>query len=310
LALALYNEVQMSAGEQNISPAAKDSLLAHPGSPAATELTVSVGGIDAEKIPTGADNLVVRAADLVFRRVGKRPRRLHINLRNAIPVTSGLGSSAAAVLGGMFAANTLVDGRLTREEILLLATELEGHPDNVAPAIYGGLVLGVVTRSGTGELAIAVEKIATPLLRVVVVLPDFPLSTAEARAALPRHASREDAVFNSSRLALLLRVLATADYPRLRLAMQDRLHQPYRLPLIPGSEAAMEAAYAAGAAGVALSGAGPSLIAFVPDHANSHVAICDAICATFASAGLGCRSWVLDSDQEGCRVAPGHSADE
>jgi homoserine kinase len=137
-------------------------------------------------------------------------------------------------------------------------------------------------------------------------MPDFPLSTADARAVLPRQVSREDAIFNSSRLALLIRALATADYPRLRLAMEDRLHQPYRLPLIPGSEAAMEAAYAAGAAGGALSGAGPSLLAFVPGNASTHFAIRDAMCAAFVSAGVECRSWLLASDGEGCRVAAVH----
>jgi len=96
--------------------------------------------------------------------------------------------------------------------------------------------------------------------------------------------------------------LETADYPRLRLAMQDRLHQPYRLPIIPGSEAAIEAAYAAGAAGVALSGAGPSLIAFLPDKTKTHIAIRKAMSNAFAAAGLHCRSWTLSTDDRGCQI--------
>lgn len=302
LALALYNEVSLTMPADAMIAASNDQDDSAADGSVATELSISIEGIDADKITTGADNLVAKAADLVFRRVGRRPRRLCINLRNSIPVGSGLGSSSAAVLGGMLAANELVNGGLTRKDILLMATELEGHPDNVAPALYGGLVLGVMTHNEAGELAVVVEKITVPSLRIVVVLPNFPFSTADARAVLPHQISREDAIFNGSHLGLLIRALATADYPRLRLAMQDRLHQPYRLPLIPGSEAAMEAAYAAGAAGVALSGAGPSLIAVLPDESQTHVAIREAMSNAFASVGLNCRSWILSTDEAGCRV--------
>ena len=143
------------------------------------------------------------------------------------------------------------------------------------------------------------EAIATPPLRVVVVLPDFHLLTAEARAALPRQVSLQDAIFNTSRLGLLIRALETADYDKIQVAMQDRLHQPYRLPLVPGLAAAYEAAYAAGAAGVALSGAGPSLIAFAP---AGHEAIGEAMTAVFASHNLASRTWILSVDTQGSRV--------
>lgn len=300
LALALYNQVSMSVPR---SMSIEDKLATHDTP--FVELTVKVQGIDAEKIPTDASNLVVKAADLVFNHLGKRPRRLCLHLHNNIPVGSGLGSSSAAVLGGMFAANALVDGRLTADDIFLLATELEGHPDNVAPAIYGGLVLGIMEHDLAGRLAVTIERLTVPPLRVVIVLPDFSFSTADARAALPHHIPSEDAVFNASRLALLIRALQTSDYSRLRQAMQDRLHQPYRLPLIPGSEAAIEAAYSAGAAGVALSGAGPSLLAIVPDEPARQTAVRQAIGSAFATAGLSSRSWVLSMDQGGCQVSVG-----
>lgn len=294
LALALYNQVSLSLPLDEKFTTAEAPYI---------ELKINVQGIDADKIPTDTTNLVVKAADLVFNHLGKRPRRLCLHLHNNIPVGSGLGSSSAAVLGGMFAANALVDGNLTADDIFLLATELEGHPDNVAPAIYGGLVLGVMERDATGKLAVTVERIPIPPLHVVVVLPDFSFSTAEARAVLPRHIPREDAIFNTSRLALLIRALQTADYSHLRQAMQDRLHQPYRLPLIPGSEAAMEAAYSAGAAGVALSGAGPSLLAIVPEEPPIQTAVANAISNAFKAAGLASRSWMLSTDQTGCQVA-------
>ena len=137
-----------------------------------------------------------------------------------------------------------------------------------------------------------------PPLKVVVVLPDFFLPTEQARAALPATIPFADSIHNSSRVGLLIRALAAGDYGRLALAMQDRLHQPYRMPLIPGMEAAYAAAYEAGASGVALSGAGPSLIAFAP---AGHAAIGAAAAAAFQAAGLRTRSWQLDIDTTGVR---------
>jgi homoserine kinase len=144
-----------------------------------------------------------------------------------------------------------------------------------------------------------VEPIEVPAMKVVVVLPDYTLSTADARAALPESVSIGDAIFNASRLAALVRALAAGDYERLQVATQDRLHQPYRLPLIPGMPAAFEAAAAAGASAVALSGAGPSVVAFGREH---HEEIGRAVGAAFAAAGLDSRSWVLPVETRGARV--------
>ena len=275
VALSLYQTVTFTTREE-------------PG------LTITACGEDAAKIPLDASNLVWQSADLIFQRLGQRPSGLHIHQDNQIPIGSGLGSSSSAVLAGLLGANALLGSPLSRAEILQQATDLEGHPDNVAPAVYGGLILGVQQPDG-----LLVEAIATPPLRVVVVLPDFYLPTVEARAALPRQISLPDAIFNASRLGLLIRALETADYDKIRIAMQDRLHQPYRLPLVPGLAAAYGAAYAAGAAGVALSGAGPSLIAFAP---TGHEAIGEAMTAVFAQHQLASRTWILSVDTQGCRV--------
>lgn len=283
MALSLYNSITVTA----VSPTN------------GADLTIEATGIDAHKIPLNASNLVVKSAEIIFNYLGRRPEGLHIKQHNNIPVGSGLGSSSTAVLGGMLAANTLVAGDLSRAEILQLATDLEGHPDNVAPAIYGGLVLGV-----QGDQGLHVEQIAIPPLRVAVVLPDFELLTQDARAALPTQIPIKDAIFNSSRLGLLIRALQTADYHKLHLAMQDRLHQPYRIPIIPGMAAAFQAAYDAGAASVALSGAGPSLIAF---GASKHQAIGEAAQAAFATAGLESRLWVLTLDIRGSAVSAENS---
>jgi homoserine kinase len=275
LALSLHNEAIFTA-------------LAEP------EVNITVHGEDAAKIPTDTNNLIYQAADLAFNCLGRRPSGLCITQYNYIPVGSGLGSSSAAIISGLLGANALVNGGLSLKEILSLALQLESHPDNVTPALYGGLTL---TLSDGADLH--VEQIAIPPLQVVFVLPDFDLSTAAARAALPKHVPMGDAIFNLGRLGLLLQALTTADHSKFGLAMQDRLHQPYRLPLIPGSQQAIDAAYAAGATAVALSGAGPSLIAFAP---HEHEAISQANQQAFAAAGLNSRTRVLQAPPQGATV--------
>lgn len=248
-------------------------------------LFIEVQGEGAESIPTDETNLVFKSAERLFEQVGHRPPGLQIVQNNQIPISSGLGSSAAAVLSGILAANTLLGFPLNDGEVLTLATEIEGHPDNVTSAFYGGLTLSMFNGDD-----LIVEHILVPDMTVVVVLPAFDLPTIEARAALPELVPLSDAIFNASRVGLLVRALEAGDYGRLRFAMQDRLHQPYRMKLIPGMEAAFKRALEAGAAGVALSGAGPSLIAFAPDR---HEAIEQAMKKGFAAAGLESRSWIL-----------------
>jgi len=274
LALTLYHRVTMAATEES-------------------GLQITAVGEDQHLIPKDQSNLVFQAARLIFERLGYPLPGLRIDQDNEIPIGSGLGSSSSAVLAGMFAANALAGSPLTTVQVLQMATDLEGHPDNVAPAVYGGLVLGV-----QGQDGLVTERIEIPPLKVVVVLPDFYLPTEAARAALPSRIPFADAIHNASRLALLIRALESADYDRLQLAMQDRLHQPYRVPLIPGMEAAFSAAYDAGAKGVALSGAGPSLIALAP---AKHAEIGAAAAAAFEREGLDSRRWELEVEPFGLR---------
>lgn len=276
LALTLYNDVTFTGYESD----------------GRAELTISVLGVDANKVATGENNLVYQSALAIFDKVGKRPFSLNINQINRIPVGSGLGSSSTAVLAGMLGANALLGKPFTDAEILAFAVAEEGHPDNVAPALYGGLVLGVM--GDEGELHI--EPFAMPVLTAVVVLPTFNLLTTEARAALPTSVPFADAIFNAARTPLLIHALQTADYDKLAIAMQDRLHQPYRQPLIPSMEAAFAAAFAAGARGVAISGAGPSIIAFAPE---GHAEIVARVTAVFANAGLASRNWILPINTRG-----------
>jgi homoserine kinase len=255
---------------------------------------ITVIGTDAHKVATDQSNLVYQSAERLFERVGKRPDNYHIHQQNNIPVGSGLGSSSTAILGGLFGANALIGNPYTRETLLEIATEIEGHPDNVAPAVYGGLVLGVPYN---GRLHI--EQFRTPAMQVVIIMPDFHLLTSEARAALPAQVNLKDAVYNIARVGLLIRALETAVYDKLAIAMQDKLHQPFRIPLIPGMQNAIQAAHNAGAKAVALSGAGPSMIAFAPQN---HDAIATAATRAFAKANLNSRTWTLAIDTEGCRI--------
>jgi homoserine kinase len=257
-------------------------------------LHITASGEDAHLIPKDKTNLVYRSMELVFQRVGGQPAGLQIHQKNEIPVASGLGSSSSAVLAGMFGANELAGSPLTREQVLQMATDLEGHPDNVAPAVYGGLVLGVQSARG-----LLVEQFAVPPMEVLVVLPDFELLTETARAALPAQVSLTDAIHNISRLGMLIHALQTADYDRLSVAMQDRLHQPYRIPIITGMADAMRAAREAGAAGVALSGAGPGLIAFA---AAGYETIAAAVATAFHNAGVNSRQWQLSVDNDGISI--------
>lgn len=259
-----------------------------------SSITVEVSGEGADTLPVDSSNLVVQAAERLFDRVGRRPAGLQVLQENRIPVGSGLGSSAAAVLGGILAANAIIGSPLSRSDLLELAVDMEGHPDNVTPALMGGLTIAVATDSG-----LAVERVTPAQLQVTVVLPDFDLPTAEARRALPQSVTMADAIFNVGRVALLVRALERGDYNRLAVAMQDRLHQPYRLPLIPGMATAIEAGKDAGAAAVVLSGAGPSAIAFAP---TGHDRIAIAIAGAFASHGLKSRSWVLDVNVRGSSI--------
>lgn len=264
--------------------------------PEETCYVTAIEGVDASKIPLDRRNLLIQAAESVFKLAGRRPAELHLRMTNHIPVGSGLGSSSSAIVAGLLAGNLLLDAGFTEAQLLKMAVEMEGHPDNVAPALLGGLVLGILPDAQYGPEEIIVRRMAPPDLKAVIVLPDYDLPTSESRAALPEMISRRDAIFNVSRMGLLVHDLLTGQHDKIGVAMADRLHQPYRLAMIPGAELALRAAYEAGAVGVALSGAGPSLIAFTRKNEEK---ITGAMMAAFADASLATRSWNLAGSTEG-----------
>jgi homoserine kinase len=246
-------------------------------------------------LPTHDGNLVCRAARRLFERVGFTPVGLQLSLAIDIPLARGLGSSATAIVGGLVAANHLTGATLDQDTLLAMAVELEGHPDNVTPALVGGLTL-----SYTADALHHYLRLPFPQeLAVIVAIPDFELSTAYARSVLPAQVSHADAVFNCSRTALFVYALQNRRYDLLAIAMDDRLHQPYRAPLVPGMAEALAAAYAAGALGVALSGAGPALVA-IAQAAQDAIAI--ALQETFQRHSISCQTHILHADTAGAVV--------
>ena len=241
LALDLWNELEVVAGQ--VAP--DDEPL------------VEVLGEGAGELITGRDNLVYRAMAFLFQEAGREMPPLHLRCHNEIPLERGLGSSAAAIAGGLVAANALCDDLFSSDDLLEMAATIEGHPDNVAAAVLGGLQLVV-----TDEDRLYTAAIDVPAdLAAVLFIPDFRIATADARAVLPEKVSVSDAVYNMGRAALLLAGMATNHPEYLRLGTQDRLHQPYREPLFSPMKLLFRAALDAGALGAFLSGSGSTVLA-------------------------------------------------
>ena len=208
-------------------------------------------------IPADGTNVIVRAMAAVFGAAGRELPGLTLDVSNTIPLSRGLGSSAAAIAAGLVLANGLLSGRFSNAELLDIGLPLEGHPDNLAPALFGGLQ---VTSLADGKVLRMPVPMPTPP-RLALFIPEKAMSTHAARQVLPDGVPRQDAVFNTGRSSLLVAALATGGYGVLRQAMEDRLHQPYRASIFPQLPRLIEAALAAGAAGAALSGAGSTVVA-------------------------------------------------
>ena len=220
---------------------------------------IQISSVDGTHIPTGSNNLVYRSARVVYDQLGIPLKGLRITQKNTIPMARGLGSSSACIVAGILGANALLGNKLTRRQMLTLATSIEGHPDNVAPAMLGGFVTSVIDE---GQVYSVKKEIDTELAFAAFV-PDFRLLTAKARAALPAMVSHKDAVYNLSRAALATAAFCDGNYALLGVATKDVLHQQYRLPLITGGDEVFELAQDLGALAVYISGAGPTIMAVV-----------------------------------------------
>ncbi|MBE3558982.1 MAG: homoserine kinase [Ktedonobacteraceae bacterium] len=285
LALQLYNRFEIEECRGN---------PAHPH--------IEIQGEAGANLSTGADNLFFRSFALLFERLRIPLPAVRIRMTISIPPGCGLGSSATAVVGGLVAANKWIRSQglghgLTREELLPLAVEAEAgkHPDNVAPALLGGLV-------ATTYLDGKIHAIKTPFpdeLKAVIFTPSFPMDTVAGRKLLPASYPKADVTFNTGRVALLVMALQTGHYEMIGEAMRDRLHQPYRQVLFPAMPDIIQAAIAAGAYGACLSGGGSSLIALASSHFHE---ILQAMQGTAHAAGIQGTGMVLRADQKGARV--------
>lgn len=264
-------------------------------------LVIEYQGEGAEKFSAKKkeDTLIWKSIDLVLKRNHKdiHKKGLKIKALNEIPITRGLGSSASAIIGGIVGAAKLYNIDLTNQEMLELALSLEGHMDNIVPALIGGLILAYKT----GQEEIKWARIETPLdLRVVVAIPEFSLNTKEMRKVLPQKVAFPEAVFNISRSALLVNALQNSDWEVLAEAMEDRLHQPYRAPFIPGIEDMFSQIKKTGLAGIALSGSGPSVVSLT--KVGSEETISKIMKDAFFKAGITCRILVLEADLDGTKL--------
>jgi homoserine kinase len=277
LALALHNEIDIET---------------------AARTTVTVEGEGAGRLPTTDKNVVVRAMRMAYEAVGRPMEAWTVRCLNRIPPARGLGSSAAAWVGGLVAGNAALGSPLDRDAVFRLAVRAEGHPDNVAAAVYGGLTVA----AGEGETVVAVSLPVPASLVWVVLIAETTSSTIDARGVLPATVPRLDAVFNVQRVALLLASLQAGRTEMLETALDDRLHQPYRRKLFPWLPEAIQAARAAGALGCVLSGAGPSVLAVARDAAAGE-AIAAALEKALGRAGVTGVARPLSIDAQGAVAA-------
>ncbi len=284
LALQWFDEIE-------IKPVRKER-----GSP-----EIRLEGKGTEGVSTDGTNLVYRAVRAVFSQLGQEVPPLSLTIKMNIPVARGLGSSAAAIVGGLLAGNALAEFPFSSEELFQLACRLEDHPDNVAPALFGGLTISYFS----GERFRCLKLEPPQGLSVVLAIPHYASSTAHSRRWLPRQVSLEDASFNVGRAALLVGSLLSGRFEHLDAATRDRLHQPTRLALFAGVPEAMEAARRVGALGTALSGGGPSVLAFAKNDKSGVVA--EAMRGAFSGAGVACQVVSCRIEKQGARVVGARS---
>ncbi len=276
IACTIYNELELVLSEEG-------------------RLVIEVMGEGQATIPRDERNIVWQVMQSVFKKVGKSYKGIHIKMNNQIPLSRGLGSSAAAIVSGLVAANAATGDTLSKDELLDMATLIEGHPDNVAPALFGGITTSIMNEAKAHYL----RFVPPTRLAMVVAIPEFNLSTHAARQVLPQTVPFKDAVFNISRTALTIGALCQGQFQHLRYALEDKIHQPYRQHLIPGMQQVFAAALEKGAFGVALSGAGPCLIAFAQEQCEE---IGSGMVEAFASSHIKARYLVLTIDTEGATI--------
>jgi len=263
---------------------------------AAESVTITVEGNGKEHIATDESNLVICGMKAVAKKLGKELPAFHLHLKNEIPAYGGLGGSGAAIAGGIFLANELLKGNLSCDEMLNIAVEIEGHPDNVSAALFGGLTINCY--NSDGNVHCRSVKITKPLF-VVTCSPHFQVHTKQARKLLPDHILLKDAVTNIENTASLVAALMSGDFDALRYTTADRLHEQYRSTLIPGYNDVKKAALNAGALSFNISGAGPTVFAFAVKNEEE---IGNAMKSAFLQHGQQSSVEVMSVDNDGMKV--------
>ncbi|MCR5176574.1 MAG: homoserine kinase [Anaerovibrio sp.] len=262
-----------------------------------SDFQIEVYGEGAGIIPQTSQNIVYKSILQVLEKVGAADtyKGAHIVMHNSVPLSRGLGSSAAAIVGGLKAANEALGAPLSQQDLLQLATDIEGHPDNVAPALFGGMTISVV-RDGCPKTFCFMPRLN---FKMVVAVPDFYLPTKAAREVLPDMVSRADAITNIGSTAMLIATLMKGSPKFLAESFEDRLHQQYRAELIPGMRDVFAAAKEAGAMGAFLSGAGPCLIAITSGNEDK---VGKAMQQAFSGHEVNSSYMVLSVDRDGATL--------
>ncbi len=274
-ALTLYNEFRFSDGD----------------------FKITASGAESDRVSTDPGNLAYQAFLNLYEQIDQTPPSIALDIKMTVPLARGLGSSATAIVGGLMGANVLAGSPLDVQALANLATAIEGHPDNVVPALIGGCRLAATGLDRAWEICeIEWHSSVVP----IVAIPDFELSTREARSVLPQKYDRADAIFNAAHLGLLLRGLETGNANWLRSGLQDRIHQPYREALILGYESVQQSAIAAGAYGMVISGAGSTLLALA--HPDSAESVKTAMKTAWTKQGVGVQVKILGIDTEGAKI--------
>ena len=275
LALTLYNRVWMEESDV-IDITTKDDI----------------------KVPMDENNLIYWAAKRLYEECGKKLPGLKLIQENNIPMASGLGSSSACIVAGLLGANRLIGNPLNENDLINLAAAIEGHPDNTTPALSGGLVASAVE----GDRVYSVSVPVSDKIRFAAFHPPFELKTEESRSVLPESYKRSDAVYNLSRSALMTASLFSGKTENLRVAVQDKIHQPYRLGLIQDGDAVFRLSYELGSLGTYISGAGPTIIALI--ESESVAAFEKYALKNLENKGItGWRLSILDTDNQGATVS-------
>ncbi len=252
LALPVYNTITI---EETIMPG--------------SGIEINILDTDSTNVPTDKNNIAYKAIELLYNFVGQTPGELKITIKTGIPVAKGMGSSASVIVGGLIAANELL-GRPADETVLLsIANEIEGHPDNTTPAFVGGMTISIVDDAG----AVKYRKLPWPKdWKIMVCVPDFELATDISRSVLPECFPKKDVVYNLRRASLFVDAVYNKDEELMKLAMTDRIHQPYRMKLVPGMDAIMDnLKHKENVLGCVLAGAGPSVAVITSDSDTDEI---------------------------------------